>query len=119
VLTNGTSASASEIVSGAIKDHQAGTIIGKTTFGKGLVQTLVPLEDGSASLITNAKYLTPSGKDINRSRSQRGGVEPDITVDITEEQFLKNQDPQLQKGIEVLKNQIRTGDMSVQHASAR
>jgi carboxyl-terminal processing protease len=109
VLVNGTSASASEIVSGAVKDHGVGTIVGKTTFGKGLVQTLVPLEDGSATLITNAKYLTPTGKDINRTRQQRGGVEPDVTVEISEEQFLKSQDPQLQKGIEILKSQIAGG----------
>jgi carboxyl-terminal processing protease len=109
VLVNGTSASASEIVSGAIKDNKTGTIIGKTTFGKGLVQTVVPLEDGSACMITTAKYLTPSGKDINRSREQRGGVEPDIEVEITEEQFLKNEDPQLRKAIEVLRQQITQG----------
>lgn len=107
LLVNRTSASASEIVSGAIKDNQAGTIIGTTTFGKGLVQTVVPLEDnGSACMITTAKYLTPSGKDINRSREQRGGVEPDITVEINEEEFLKGKDPQLDKAMEVLHQKI-------------
>ena len=89
VLTNKTSASASEIVSGAIKDNHAGTLVGGTTFGKGLVQTVVPLEDGSACMVTTAKYLNPSGKDINRSRTQRGGVEPDVAVEMTEEQFLR------------------------------
>jgi len=102
VLVNRTSASASEIVSGAIKDNQSATIIGDTTFGKGLVQTVVPLEDQSACMITTAKYLTPSGKDINRSREQRGGVEPDFHVDYTEEQYNKGQDPQLDKAVEVL-----------------
>jgi carboxyl-terminal processing protease len=106
VLTNRTSASASEIVAGAVKDNHAGTIIGTTTFGKGLVQTVLPLEGNAAVLITTAKYLTPSGKDINRSREQRGGVDPDIKVEVTEQQFLSKQDPQLKKAIEVLKEQI-------------
>lgn len=107
VLVNGTSASASEIVAGAIKDHKAGTVVGKTTFGKGLVQTLIQLEDGSACLITTAKYLTPSGKDINRSRQQRGGVEPDVTVEMTEEQYYKGEDPQLGKAIELIRTQLK------------
>jgi carboxyl-terminal processing protease len=102
VLVNRTSASASEIVAGAVKDNKAGTIVGTTTFGKGLVQTVVPLDDGSACMITTAKYLTPSGGDINRSRDQRGGVEPDVVVDVTEEQFLKGQDPQLRRAMELI-----------------
>ncbi|MGV3724957.1 MAG: S41 family peptidase [Actinomycetota bacterium] len=106
VLVNRTSASASEIVSGAIKDNKTGTVIGTTTFGKGLVQTVVPLEDGSACMITTAKYLTPSGKDINRSRDQRGGVEPDVAVEVTEQEFLKGTDPQLQRAIETLHTEI-------------
>jgi carboxyl-terminal processing protease len=117
VLVNGTSASASEIVSGAIKDNHAGLIVGKTTFGKGLVQTVVPLEDGSACMITTAKYLTPSRKDINRSRTQRGGVEPDVTVDVTEEQFIEGKDPQLDKAIDLLHEEIRTGKSPVPGAS--
>jgi carboxyl-terminal processing protease len=106
VLVNRTSASASEIVSGAIKDNHAGMIVGNTTFGKGLVQTVVPLEDGSACMITTAKYLTPSQKDINRSREQRGGVEPDAVVDYTEEQYNKGEDPQLAKAVELLHQKI-------------
>jgi carboxyl-terminal processing protease len=105
VLVNRTSASASEIVSGALKDNKAATILGTTTFGKGLVQTVVPLEDGSACMITTAKYLTPSGKDINRSREQRGGVEPDVPVDVTEEEWLKGKDPQLDKALQMLHDQ--------------
>ncbi len=97
VLVNRTSASASEIVAGAVKDNNAGTIMGTTTFGKGLVQTVVPLENGSACMITTARWLRPSGKDINRNREQRGGVEPDVTVEITEEEWLKGQDPQLDR----------------------
>lgn len=117
VLVNRTSASASEIVSGAIKDNKAGTIVGTTTFGKGLVQTVVPLEDGSACMITTAKYLTPSGKDINRSREQRGGVEPDVAVEISEQQFLKGEDPQLRKAMELLRQEINQRPAGTQSAS--
>lgn len=104
VLINRTSASASEIVAGAVKDNSTGTLIGTTTFGKGLVQTVVPLEDSSACMITTAKWLRPSGKDINRTRQQRGGVEPDIVVEVTEEQWLKKEDPQLDRAIQVIRN---------------
>jgi carboxyl-terminal processing protease len=118
VLVNRTSASASEIVSGAIKDNKAGVILGTTTFGKGLVQTVVPLDGGSACMITTAKYLTPSGKDINRSRDQRGGVEPDVMVDVTEEEWIKHKDPQLQKAIELLHQQV-AGKNAGNRAQAR
>ncbi len=73
VLINEGSASASEIFAGAIKDHERGKLIGRRTFGKGLVQTVIPLGDGSAIALTTAKYLTPSGKDINKE-----GIQPDI-----------------------------------------
>ncbi len=106
ILVNRTSASASEIVAGAVKDNKTGTVIGATTFGKGLVQTLMPLDDGSAVLITTAKYLTPSRGDINRSKTQRGGVVPDIEVEVTEGQFLKGEDPQLKKALEHLHQKI-------------
>ena len=106
VLVNRTSASASEIVAGAVQDNKAGIVVGTTTFGKGLVQTVVPLEGGAACMITTAKYLTPSGRDINRSRDQRGGVEPDVSVEVTEEEFLKGQDPQLKRAMDVLRQEI-------------
>ena len=61
VLINGESASASEILAGAVKDYQYGTLIGTTTFGKGIVQTIFPLEDGDAVKLTTAKYFTPNG----------------------------------------------------------
>lgn len=76
VLINGYSASASEILAGAIQDHKAGTIIGTDSFGKGLVQTIMNLEDGSAVCITTAKYLTPSGRDVNQTK-----IHPDIVVE--------------------------------------
>ncbi|MFN3649061.1 MAG: S41 family peptidase [Armatimonadota bacterium] len=106
VLVNRTSASASEIVAGAVKDNQAGTVMGTTTFGKGLVQTVMPLEGNSAAMITTHKYLTPSGKDINRGRDQRGGVHPDIEVDVTEEDWLKGKDPQLTRALEFLHQKV-------------
>ena len=75
VLVNGYSASASEIVTGALKDHQRAEIIGTRTFGKGLVQTTVPLGNGAALKLTVAVYLTPNGTDINKK-----GIVPDIVV---------------------------------------
>ena len=75
VLVNEFSASASEIVSGALQDHGVATIIGETTFGKGLVQTVYPLSDNSAVLITTDKYLTAKRRDINKK-----GIVPDIVV---------------------------------------
>jgi len=75
VLVNGYSASASEIVTGALKDHGRAEIIGTHTFGKGLVQTIISLGDGSALKLTTAVYLTPNGTDINHK-----GITPDIVV---------------------------------------
>ena len=75
VLVNGFSASASEIVTGALKDHKRATIIGTTTFGKGLVQTIVDLGNGAALKLTTAVYLTPNGTNINKK-----GITPDIVV---------------------------------------
>ncbi len=75
LLVNGYSASASEIVTGALKDHQRAEIIGTRTFGKGLVQTTVPLGNGAALKLTIAVYLTPNGTDINKK-----GIAPDIVV---------------------------------------
>jgi len=84
VLVNEDSASASEITSGAIKDSKAGVLIGHTTFGKGLVQTIIPLQDKSAVAITTAHYFTPLMTDINHK-----GIQPDITV------LLSDQDERL------------------------
>lgn len=71
VLVNGNSASASEIFAGAVKDYGIGTIVGTTTYGKGVVQTIHSLTDGSAVKITIAKYFTPKGNDINKKESIR------------------------------------------------
>lgn len=92
VLINENSASASEIVAGAIKDRKAGTLIGTKTFGKGIVQTLMPVDDGSIIKMTTAEYLTP-----NKTSIHQKGIEPDIKVENTDK------DLQLNKAIEILK----------------
>lgn len=97
VLVNEGSASASEIVAGALKDDGQATIVGMKTFGKGSVQTLQDLRDGSSVKITVAKWLTPKGYSINEQ-----GIAPDVEVDLTLEDFNKNIDPQMDKAVEIL-----------------
>jgi carboxyl-terminal processing protease len=107
VLVNSGSASASEIVAGALKDHGVATIVGTRTFGKGLVQIVIPLADGSAVRITQAKYFTPTGHDINRyPGTSRGGIEPDIVATVTQEDFQNHRDPQLDRAIEELNRKV-------------
>ena len=106
VLVNENSASASEILSGALKDRDRAKIIGKKTFGKGIVQKLFPSDDGSGAKITISEYHTPSGAKINKV-----GVEPDIEVENTEESLeisKKNfsKDDQSKKALEVLLDQM-------------
>lgn len=101
VLINEGSASASEILSGALKDNKRAVIIGKKSFGKGLVQEINRMPDGAAMHITIQKYLTPSGTDINKK-----GIVPDIEVDYTKEDLDKKIDPQVAKANEVLLQQI-------------
>lgn len=102
VLVNGGSASASEIVAGAVQDTGAGTLIGVKTFGKGSVQTVMNLGDGSAVKLTIAKYYTPKDRSINGV-----GIEPDIKVEMTENKDLVSQDLQLDKAVENLKSKIK------------
>lgn len=102
VLTSQNTASAAEIFAGAIRDFDYGTLIGTKTFGKGIVQTTVPLSDGSAIKVTMATYYTPSGECIHKT-----GITPDVEL---EYQFLGGDDDtydelldnQIQKGMEVL-----------------
>ncbi|WP_262370162.1 S41 family peptidase [Dictyoglomus thermophilum] len=101
VLVNRYSASASEILSGALKDYGKGILVGEKTFGKGVVQTIFTLSDGSALKITTEKYLLPSGRDINKE-----GVQPDVVVEMAPENVGKDNDIQLNKAIEVLLKQI-------------
>ena len=98
VLINGGSASASEIVAGAIQDTSAGKLIGVKTFGKGSVQRIIPLDKDSAVKITIAEYHTPKDRSIHGK-----GIEPDIVVEMPKDKDAKN-DPQLDKAIEVLKS---------------
>lgn len=100
VLVDKQSASASEIVSGAIKDDKVGTLVGVTTFGKGRVQTILPLQDGSAVAITTAKYLTPQGTDIHKK-----GIEPDLKVEAAEDLDVTDPatDNQLKAALDVVK----------------
>lgn len=101
VLVNGGSASASEILTGAVKDYKAGTIIGTKTFGKGIVQTMYTFSDGSAFKYTVSKYYTPKGINI-----QKKGIMPDIVVDLPKgvdtNTMTEAQDTQLNKAIQVL-----------------
>lgn len=107
ILVNGGSASASEILAGAIKDHKRGTLIGTTTFGKGVVQRLKDLPDGSGIKLTISEYFTPNGINIHGI-----GIEPDILVELPED-IEKigvdniSEDTQLRKAIEVIKLEIK------------
>ena len=101
VLVNEGSASASEIVAGALQTQNGTKLIGQTTFGKGTVQELQDLSDGSTLKITVANWLLPDGTQI-----EKNGIKPDYEVEITEEDFLDGKDPQLEKAIEVLREEI-------------
>lgn len=98
VLINKNSASASEILSGAIQDTKAGTIIGNTSYGKGSVQTILPMFEDDAVKLTIAKYYTPSGRSIDGT-----GITPDIEINLDEN---ATSDTQLNKALEVLKAQL-------------
>ncbi|MCI8992138.1 MAG: S41 family peptidase [Eubacterium sp.] len=104
VLIDKHSASASEIFAGAIQDFDYGTIIGTTSFGKGIVQTIMPLNDGSAMKITTARYFTPNGNYIHEV-----GISPDIEVEYeytgSETEFEYTGDNQIMKAVEVLNNE--------------
>ena len=104
VLVNESSASSSEILTGAIKDTKSGVIIGTTTFGKGIIQRVIPLDDGDGIKITVAQYFSPNGNVIHGN-----GIEPDIVVEIDyddfeDEELTLENDPQVIKAIDILTN---------------
>ncbi|MCR4806684.1 MAG: S41 family peptidase [Lachnospiraceae bacterium] len=103
VLVNGNSASAAEILTGAIKDYKAGTILGTTTYGKGIVQRVLPLGDGTGVKLTIAKYFTPNGSDIHGV-----GIEPDEELDLDVDAYLEDgTDNQLDRAVEIIESQLK------------
>lgn len=102
VLVNGSSASASEILTGALKDYKKATIVGEKTFGKGIVQTIIPMEKGEGLKLTISEYFSPNGNKIHKQ-----GVKPDVEIKLDEKakgigvDFM-NEDNQLQKALEIL-----------------
>ena len=101
VLVNQYSASASEIFSGAIQDYGTGTIVGMTTYGKGVVQQLMDLGDGTCLKVTIAEYYTPSGRSTNGT-----GVEPDVEVEYEYDENNPDADNQLDKALEVVQGEL-------------
>ena len=99
VLINENSASAAEIFAGAIKDHELGTLVGTTTFGKGIVQRLFHFTDGTGMKLTIAKYYTPNGNDIHQK-----GIEPDVKVEQSDDGEAAEGDVQLQKAMQILQD---------------
>lgn len=102
VLVNGRTASAAEILSGAIKENNVGVLVGTKTYGKGIVQNIFPLSDGSAVKLTSQKYYTPSGNNI-----QGKGIMPDYEIEFDNDLYLeKNEDNQLDKALEIVSNAL-------------
>jgi carboxyl-terminal processing protease len=104
LLVNEYSASASEIFAGAIKDYGIGTLVGTNTYGKGIVQRLFPLDDGSAVKVTIAKYFTPNGNDIHKV-----GIKPDIEVEFDAKQYKDSdgeKDNQLDAAVEEMMKKL-------------
>ena len=106
VIVNENSASASEVFSGVVQDYKIGTIVGTTTFGKGVVQNIYPLNDGSAVKLTVEKYYTAKGQDINGR-----GIIPDVVCEVPKKlkdqlTFAYKDDVQLHKAEEIVKDKI-------------
>ena len=109
VIVNKNSASASEVLAGALKDHKRAVLVGEKTFGKGVVQSMVDFDDGSAFKVTVSKYYTPSGECIDKK-----GITPDVEVSLDEdykyysvELIPEGKDIQLEAAIEQVSKQIK------------
>lgn len=107
ILVNGNSASASEVFSGAMKDYKAATLVGTKTFGKGIVQSIVPFGDGTAMKVTVSKYYTPNGVNIHGT-----GIEPDVVVELSKDatkngKYDRKYDNQLDKAIDVVVDKLK------------
>ncbi|PIU77942.1 MAG: hypothetical protein COS72_03865 [Candidatus Moranbacteria bacterium CG06_land_8_20_14_3_00_43_56] len=102
VLVNGGSASASEITAGALRDDLGAILVGKKTFGKGSVQQLEKLSGGSSLRITIARWLTPNGDYIMEK-----GIDPTVDIDLTDNDYNNDRDPQMDRALEILKEKIK------------
>lgn len=107
ILVNGNSASASEVFSGAMKDYKAATLVGTKTFGKGIVQSIVPFGDGTAMKVTVSKYYTPNGVNIHGT-----GIEPDVVVELSKDatkngKYDRKNDNQLDKALDVVIDKLK------------
>ena len=107
ILVNGNSASASEVFSGAMKDYDAATLVGTRTFGKGIVQSIVPFGDGTAMKVTVSKYYTPNGVNIHGT-----GIEPDVVVELSKDatkngKYDRKYDNQLNKALDVVVDKLK------------
>lgn len=102
VLVDGASASASEIFAGAVQDHEVGTIIGTTTYGKGVVQNIFDLKDGTSLKLTISEYFTPDGRNIDGT-----GIKPDVEVKYVYDEKNPEKDNQLEKALEVTKGKLK------------
>ncbi len=103
LIVNGNSASAAEILTGAIKDYKMGTILGTTTFGKGIVQRILPLGDGTGVKLTIASYFTPNGTNIHNV-----GIEPDEELELDVDAYLEDgTDNQLDRAVEIIEEKIK------------
>ncbi len=98
ILVDGGSASAAEILAGALQQHGVATLVGTKTFGKGSVQELVPVTDSTSLKVTVARWVTPNGTNLSE-----GGLTPDIVVEVTKEQVEKGEDPQLERALSVVR----------------
>ena len=100
ILVDGGSASASEILAGALKEQGVAKLVGTKTFGKGSVQELINITDNTSLKVTIASWLTPNGHNLSHD-----GLDPDYNVPVTEKDLAQKRDPQMEKAIELLKAQ--------------